>query len=264
MEVEIDLKKSIHKNASLYYDKSKKARQKLLSLESAEKMLKARLEEAKRKGLSMQSEPELEKKRQRQWYEKFHWFFSSDGFLVLAGRDAKSNESLVKKHMEPTDLYFHADSPGSAHCIIQTHSNPVPETTLKEAAAFAAIFSNAWRTSSGAEDVYSVLPEQVSKHAMPGEYLSTGAFMIYGKRTWYRKTALDFLVGVEKGASRIISGPASAIKKNAAAFLKVIPDGMDKGKLAKGIKHLLEKKIAGNLDLDEVVSMLPGGGRIEK
>jgi len=32
----------------------------------------------------------------RQWYEKFRWFTSSEGFLVVAGKDTVSNESDKK------------------------------------------------------------------------------------------------------------------------------------------------------------------------
>ena len=34
----------------------------------------------------------IERVRKPYWFEKFHWFVSSDGYLVLAGRDAQQNE----------------------------------------------------------------------------------------------------------------------------------------------------------------------------
>ena len=36
-------------------------------------------------------------------------FISSDGFMVLAGRDAQQNELLVKRYMRPGDIYVHAE-----------------------------------------------------------------------------------------------------------------------------------------------------------
>lgn len=31
------------------------------------------------------------------WFEKFNWFISSEGYLVLSGRDAQQNEILIKR-----------------------------------------------------------------------------------------------------------------------------------------------------------------------
>ena len=33
------------------------------------------------------------------WFEAFHWFVSTDGIVVVAGRDAQQNETLVKKYL---------------------------------------------------------------------------------------------------------------------------------------------------------------------
>ena len=33
------------------------------------------------------------------WYHRFRWFVTSDGTVVLGGRDASQNEELVKKYM---------------------------------------------------------------------------------------------------------------------------------------------------------------------
>ena len=55
--------------------------------------------------------PNIEIKRE--WYEKFRWFISSEGFLVIGGRDATSNEIVIKKHADKNDLVFHTDIKGS-------------------------------------------------------------------------------------------------------------------------------------------------------
>jgi len=49
----------------------------------------------------------LSKEINKEWYEKFRWFISSDDFLILGGRDATSNEIVIKKHTEKNDLVFH-------------------------------------------------------------------------------------------------------------------------------------------------------------
>src|SRR3989338_1308418 len=173
---------------------------------------------------------------------------------------------LVKKYMEATDVYFHSDIQGAAHCIIKSTNNKAPEATINEAAQFAAVFSKAWALGIAAVDVYSVAPEQVSKSAKSGEYLSKGAFAISGNREWYKKMKLELGVGVrkEKDSYVIISGPVSATEKHSIAFVRIAQDSMDRNELAKQIKAALEKKIekSGALGLDEINSMLPGGGNI--
>jgi predicted ribosome quality control (RQC) complex YloA/Tae2 family protein len=39
--------------------------------------------------------------RKPHWFEKFRWFISSDGVVVVAGCDAQQNEQLVKRYMRP-------------------------------------------------------------------------------------------------------------------------------------------------------------------
>lgn len=258
MDIELDLNKSLHKNASLYFEKSKQAYSKAKRIERAMKEVEAKITELKQKKAAEQKEKPL-KKRPREWYEKFHWFFSSDGFLVLAGKDAKTNELLIKRYMEPEDLYFHADVQGAAHCIVKTTGKKVPEQTKKEAAIFTAVYSKAWQRGLAAIDVYSARPEQISKKAPSGEALGTGAFMVYGKREWFKNVPLDFSIGVERINEhyRIISGPSTAIQKRAIISFKIIPGLKKKSDVAKTLKSIMERKLGTILSLDEIIKMLP-------
>jgi predicted ribosome quality control (RQC) complex YloA/Tae2 family protein len=262
MRIEIDLKKSLEQNAASFFEKSKKAKRKLESLERA-------LAEMERKAAGLREKipvavekKTLEKKRKREWFEKFHWFFSSDGFLVLAGRDAAANEQLIKKHLEKCDLFFHADIHGAAHCVLKAEGKKVPQSSLEEAAVFAAVFSRAWQQGLASVDVYSAAPEQLSKAAPSGEAIGKGAFMVFGERKWFKKTPLRFSVGIRKedGGWRVVSGPESALKESAAAFVSLLPGGIEKGALAKKIcSVLLQKLPSASIDIDDLLSMLPSG-----
>lgn len=44
-----------------------------------------------------QKRPVLTEVRKALWFEKFHWFISSENYLVIAGKDAQQNEMLVKR-----------------------------------------------------------------------------------------------------------------------------------------------------------------------
>lgn len=62
-------------------------------------------------------------------------FVSSDGFVLLRGKNALGNQSLLKIG-SPHDLWLHAENSPSAHLIIRrSHAaEEVPERTLREAA----------------------------------------------------------------------------------------------------------------------------------
>jgi len=145
VEVEIDLTKNLEENASDYFEKGKKAKLKVKRIEKAILQMEKRIKSA---GKKVEEEKEKKsmpiKKRKKEWFEKFHWFYSSDSFLVLGGRDRHSNEVLIKKYMQEDDVYFHTEIHGASHCIIKSEKKKVSEKTKKEAAVFAAVFSEAW------------------------------------------------------------------------------------------------------------------------
>ena len=257
MEIEINFNKSIEANASDYFEKGKEAKSKASRIKQAIEVTEYKLEQL---GKEIKQKQEV-KQAPKKWYEKFHWFFSSTGFLVLAGRDMKSNELLVKKYMKPEDIYFHAEIQGAAHCIIKTEGNEVDEITKKEAAIFAANFSKAWAGGLSSVDIYSVKPEQVSKQAPTGTSLSTGAFMVYGKREWFRNISLGIAIGLQKISDyyKVISGPKSAIKKNSVIAFDIIMGERKKSEISNELKGLFEKTLNLRLptSIDEIVSMLP-------
>lgn len=39
----------------------------------------------------------IQQLRKVHWFEKFLWFVTTEGYLVLAGRDAQQNEILVRR-----------------------------------------------------------------------------------------------------------------------------------------------------------------------
>lgn len=43
------------------------------------------------------SAAKIQQLRKVHWFEKFLWFVTTEGYLVLAGRDAQQNEILVRR-----------------------------------------------------------------------------------------------------------------------------------------------------------------------
>jgi predicted ribosome quality control (RQC) complex YloA/Tae2 family protein len=270
MEVRLDLGKTAPQNAEHYYSKSKKAGEKALGVEKAiakTERLITELKEKGRKPLALEEKPRRRITRKREWYEKFRWFFSSDGFLVLGGRDATSNEVLVKRHMKTGDLFVHADIHGAPAVVIKAEGKEVPETTIKEAFDFAASYSRAWRHGLVALDVYWVKPEQVSKRAEHGEYVAKGAFIIRGKRN-YGKGALELAIGVKTEEEvKVIGGPVKPISSASKHAVKIIPGRLKSKEAAEKIKTLLlglagdeDRAMIASLPLEEFQVFLPPGG----
>ena len=250
----LDLTKSIDENAAAYFEKAKKIKKKA---EGAEKALNESIRKLHEFGLKREkmllekSKQEKSRERKSEWFEKFRWFISSEGFLVIGGRDATSNEIVIKKHSAPDDLVFHTDMAGSPFFIVKGEGRLIGEKTKEEAADATCTFSKAWKLGLHTTSVFYVNPEQVSKKTKAGEYMGKGAFMIYGK-TNYISNKVNLAVGVTK-QQQIMSGPIDAVKANCAAFV-VLEQGNEKSSAAaKYVQH----KIGGTID--EIIRALPSG-----
>jgi len=266
----LTLRRSIQANAAEYYTRAKKAESKLKGVREAMKKTQERIEKLQRQRAERAEEvAEVPtKRRERAWYEKFRWLHSSEGFLIIGGRDATTNELLIKKHMEPQDRVFHADLPGAPFVLVKTEGKVPSEQTMGEAAQIAASYSRAWKEAFGAADVYWVSPTQVSKSPPSGQYLTKGAFIISGTKNYVRNVPLQVAVGIkgEKENLRVIGGPPEAIASQTNLYVKITPGDQTSGKLAKEIRQILSKRAPQNLQreilqipLEEIQSFIPLG-----
>ena len=55
---------------------------------------------------------------QGKWYHQYYWWYTKNGFLVVGGKNANDNETLVKNYLREKDYYFHSDEPGSGSFIL--------------------------------------------------------------------------------------------------------------------------------------------------
>lgn len=263
--ISLNISSALPRSASKYYEQAKKIREKREGAETAMAETQKKIEaEAKRK-----EEPEVDLaprrriRRKEHWYDGFRWFISSDDFLVVGGRDAETNEALVKKYMQKEDLFFHAQAHGAPVVIIKTEGKEVPENTLQEAAQFAVSYSSVWKAKQFAGDCYWVKPEQVSKTPEPGEYIARGAFVIRGERNYFYNVALGIAIGVEiDEETRVVSGPASAIKAKSKYCVELIPGDVEQSEAAKRIAaKLLE--MAGEED-KRIIRKIAAPGEIAR
>jgi predicted ribosome quality control (RQC) complex YloA/Tae2 family protein len=190
LAIDIDLNLSAWANASQYYDQKKTAAEKKeKTLQASTKALKSAAQKIAadlKKDLNQEKDV-LRPVRKQFWFEKFLYFISSDGYLVIGGKDAQQNELLYRRYLKKGDVYVHADMKGAPSVIIKNNPStpdaPIPPSTLSQAGNLAVCGSDAWesKTVIGA---YWVKADQVSKTAPTGEYITTGAFMIRGTKNF--------------------------------------------------------------------------------
>jgi predicted ribosome quality control (RQC) complex YloA/Tae2 family protein len=272
------LRLSIFDNANEYYERGKRAKQKAQGALSA-------LEESKRKLAKIEKELQeaeelkslkpaqimeaLAKRKEemanKEWYQKFRNFTTSDGFLVVAGKDTVSNEVLIKKYTTQEDVVFHAEITGSPFVVIKAEGNQISEQALKEASEYAASFSRGWRENLGTADVYWVKVDQLSKSGPSGESVPHGAFFVVGKRNWYRNTPLKVAIGITVGEeASFVGGPVDAVKAKTKTYVVIQPgDHTGKELLGQILKALMAKlskeqrERAGKTSIEQVREFVP-------
>ncbi|ASJ09976.1 hypothetical protein A3L12_01010 [Thermococcus sp. P6] len=261
--VRLYLGRSVGENAGLYYEEAKKFRRKYEGALKACEDTKRKLEEVGRLiEEEMKKEVHVKKleRRKRKWFEKFRWFVSSEGFLVLAGKDASTNEMLIKKYMSENDRYCHADFYGAPHVVIK-EGEKAGEKTMFEACQFALSMSRAWSRGLYSGDAYWAKPEQVTKQTPSGEYLGKGAFMVYGKRNWLHGLPLKLAVGVinYEGEEYVTCAPVEAMKAHTDRYIVIRPGSLKKSELVKRIKRIIEGW-GYSVREEDIMAVLPPGG----
>jgi predicted ribosome quality control (RQC) complex YloA/Tae2 family protein len=263
--------KDAPKLASKLFELAKESEKKVRAMENALHRLEAQRSKYE-KGLEMivkRKEEEVKRVvRRKEWFERYRWFKTSNGLLAIGGRDASSNDSIVRRYMEKNDLIFHADLHGSPFFILKTLGKGIEEIKqdIEEVGQAVVCFSSAWKSQFVSADAYFVKPEQIGLQAPPGMYLPKGSFMIYGKKEFLKGLRLELALGIVRlnKSYTITCGPVSAIKAHAIAYVKIVPFSIKVSEVAKNImKEFLSsgfQDIMKNFTLDDIIRILPAGG----
>jgi len=252
--VKIFVHEGLEQNAGRYYDVIKKFKHKKEGALAAMKCPVIKKKEFRRDIIPLK----------KLWYHRFRWFTTSDGIIVLGGRDASQNEELVKKYMGGGDLFVHADVHGASVVIVKGKTE-----RMDEVARFAASFSGAWRSGHFSTDVYSALPSQVSKTPESGEFVSRGSFIVRGERTYYRNVPLAVGIGLMlEPHAAVIGGSPSAIKGKTKVYVEIRPGQFEPNDVAKKILRILKQGISDEeakalkniLNTERVAAFVPPGG----
>ncbi|EPY28835.1 hypothetical protein STCU_04857 [Strigomonas culicis] len=162
--VAIDLSKTAHANASDYFTKKKTNQVKLeKTLAATGKAAAGAARKADRLAAKQVTKKKIRAERAKLWWEKFSWFRTSTGDLVLQGKDAQTTEILLRKVLQLGDAIVGCEVEGALPCVLRPLQRlwrgesvdgarapePISRQSLEEAGAWCVARSAAWENETG-------------------------------------------------------------------------------------------------------------------
>jgi predicted ribosome quality control (RQC) complex YloA/Tae2 family protein len=273
---QIKMQPSLAKASSMLFARAKEMERGNASIEEARAKILAQIEKLRSETAAIHKKVTVKEQISREWYERYRWFITTDGLLVIGGRDASSNSALIRKHLTEHDIVFHAEVYGSPFFIIKNAATFVTmqegtiDSSLHQVAQATISFSRAWKDGLSSADAYWVMAEQVKKGAPTGQFLPKGSFVIEGKRNYIKGVELRLAIGIMQLNNRetLLCGPEEAIKKRSIFYAVLLQGGMDPMNVAKKVKSEFVRIANDNIQiaesikhisLDEFVRALPTG-----
>jgi predicted ribosome quality control (RQC) complex YloA/Tae2 family protein len=200
------------------------------------------------------------KRRAPHWFEKYRWFISSEGAIVVGGRDAATNDLIVRRYLKDGDLYVHADIHGAPSVIVKhpaAGEPPLTERTLREAGQWGVAYSKAWRAGLASAAAFWVKNDQVSKAGASGEFVARGAWVIHGTKNTLRDLPTELAVGFVsyQGAELLSAAPPEALRSRGRVVALVTP-GEERDRDTREIDLARDLGVARS----RLQGLLPAGG----
>ncbi|MCR8454933.1 MAG: ribosome rescue protein RqcH [Candidatus Korarchaeota archaeon] len=272
---------TVNSLTSKLYQRIKKLEEKLMGAKEAleKSMLELQNLDMELKGIESKAACVIQEPKY-EWYHGFRWFRTSkNALLVIAGKDAQTNETLLKKYREENDLILHAEVPGGAVVLVKEGKNRAAKEDLEEAAIYAASYSKAWREGLAAVDVFYTSADLISLTPPSGTYLKKGSFIVL-KKEIIKNVKLELAIGIKLIKSRdIISISVQSSPLSAATSLDcyciIRPGKLDKSAVVRSIhKYLVnrivketpycdERKISKVVKIEKISELVPGSSEIE-
>ena len=133
----LDFTQSPYELVNKFYEQAKKAEKKIEPALQMIEDIKKQIQETEQLKLEAAAitKARAVKKRNKRWYEQYHWTRTLSGKLIIGGRNAKMNEQLAKRRLESKDRFLHADIPGAPYTIVKYNevhmeTSPIEETAI--------------------------------------------------------------------------------------------------------------------------------------
>lgn len=182
---------------------------------------------------------------------KYRWFYTSSGKLVVGGKNAGQNDELMKKIINSNQNYFvmHTSHPGSPFSVLMEDIEKISKKDLRECAIFTGCFSRAWKEKKKKTEVHLFN----SKNIFKKRGMKVGTWGVSEKIS---EMKIDLKLALIKQKKVYRAVPEISAKKS-KILLKVCPGKIDKVKSLDKFKKELKDE---DLDRDEILSALPAGG----
>ena len=251
--------------ASKLFDESKKQKGAIKSIEKLIKKTEDKLEKTIQKGEIARGSIGFAEVRKKSWFERYRWFYTSDGILAVGGRDSSSNSAIIRKYMEKDDKIFHAEIHGSPFFLLKDKNETIMPLSIREASHATVCFSRAWKEGMYGVNCYWVTPEQVKKAAPSGQTMGKGSFIIEGTRNYNKITTLKLGIGIlqKEEDYLLVCGPPEPIKKTCVCYVVIEPGSIEIADMGKRIRANfvgVDEKFAKMFLVDDYVRVLPTGG----
>ena len=251
--------------ASKLFDESKKQKGAIKSIEKLIKKTEDKLEKTIQKGEIARGSIGFAEVRKKSWFERYRWFFTSDGILAVGGRDSSSNSAIIRKYVEKDDKVFHAEINGSPFFILKDRNDKIMPLSISETSQATVCFSRAWKEGMYGVNCYWVTPEQVKKAAPSGQTMGKGSFIIEGTRNYNKVTTLKLAVGILQKEDNylLVCGPPEPIKNTCVCYVVIEPGSIEIADMGKRIRANfvgVDEKFAKMFVVDDYVRVLPTGG----
>ena len=264
-KIKIDVNLPLPSIASKLFDESKKQKAAIKSIEKLIKKTENKLEKTIEKGEIARGSIGFSEVRKKSWFERYRWFYTSDGILAVGGRDSSSNSAIIRKYVEKDDKVFHAEINGSPFFILKDRNDKIMPLSISETSHATVCFSRAWKEGMYGVNCYWVTPDQVKKAAPSGQTMGKGSFIIEGTRNYNKISTLKLAVGILHKDENylLVCGPPEPIKKTCLCYAVIEPGGIEIADMGKKIRANfvgVDEKFAKLFLVDDYVRVLPTGG----
>lgn len=264
-KIKINPDSSIPKIVSTLFDESKRQLKAIELIESEKKKTEKILEGFRKQANIAKDSVVFTVQKKKEWYERYRWFFTSDDLLAIGGRDASSNSSVIRKHLEKEDKVFHAEIVGSPFFLLKNSSDDTI-SSVTETAQATVCFSRAWREGLFGLNSYWVHPNQIKTAAPSGQFIAKGSFIVDGQRNFVKVTNMQLCIGLLQKDENysLMCGPPVPVKKRCIYFVTIEPSGFEMAEIAKKIKleflKFKEKEeLVKTISIDDFIRVLPPG-----
>ncbi len=252
VEVPLDLRGSVNDNAQNWFQRAKRSKERAAAaaahLEQTRAAVRtAQAQHSRRQGVARFRATLRAPPRSVRWFEHYHWCLSSTGLVIVGGKDAASNDKVVKRYLGQPDRYCHAEVHGAPSVVVKAVDadgatvGSIDEESLREGAHLSVLYSRCWNAKLADGTGYWVLPDQVSKSPQSGEALARGAFVVRGKRNYVHHLPLRLAIGwIRLGKEwRLMAGPPRAVQSHCGRWGLLAPGGATKAVLANDLSRKL-------------------------